>query len=612
MADARIAVARDTFPPISDYAVIGDCRSAALISRHGAVDWLCWPNFGSDALFAAILDLGKGGTFCVSAPGARRTTRSYIDGSNVLQTTFETDTGVLQLTDSMTLGSNPDSMLEPQRELLRAVECLEGRVEVAVEFTPRPGFGRRLPHLRQRGPRAVVVSSAREVFCLHTSFDINVDDSDASGGAGLVMTAGERHHLSLSYTAGDVAVLALLGVDADRRISDTTRWWHDWCRICNKELASSPAVVRSVLVLKMLSYALSGATVAAPTASLPEHVGGIRNWDYRFCWLRDAGLTLRAFMGLGYQYEARAFLDWMLHATRRTHPQLQVLYDIYGNPPFPERELSHLRGYRDSQPVRIGNAAQDQLQLDIYGEVCLSAREYVERGGALELVDKHFLAEFGQVIVDSWQTPDHGIWEVRGKPADHTYSKLMCWVALDSLLALDDRCGLPIRRDVVRKTRADIRHWIENEAWSPAVGAFVFRPGTDWPDASLLAMSRCGFLPADDPRLVGTYEIMQQKLGAGALMYRYPPGSDGLPGREGTFGIAGFWAVDYLARLERFDEAEERFNELCGYANDVGLFSEEIDAATGAHLGNFPQAFTHIGLINAAITLQRKEQGRAA
>jgi GH15 family glucan-1,4-alpha-glucosidase len=605
-------VSTNEYPPIEDYAAIGDCRSLALVSRGGSVDWLCWPNFASTAVFCALLDAERGGSFVVKPDDVRETTRRYVGETNVLETTFVTDTGVLRLTDLMVLGNEAMTGLEPERELLRVIEVVAGRVSLRVHYEPKLDFARSSPALRNVGERSIVHTSARDFLCLHTSLPLTVDADRRSAGTHALLRAGERHHLSLAYTSRDVGTFTLLGEHAERRRDETTRWWATWANACTPDVLFRDQVLRSALTLKMLAYALSGAIVAAPTTSLPEVIGGERNWDYRYCWLRDASLTLSAFMDLGYHGEARAFLDWLLHTTRLTRPGLNVMYDLYGNPRIPERILGHFEGYRGSKPVRIGNGASGQLQLDVYGAVCLAALNYVERGGRLDPLERRLLAGFGRVVERRWREPDNGIWEVREGRAHNTYSKLMCWVAMDSLRKLCERTRIPVDPAALESARGAIRVWIETQAYDPDRNTFVSRPGGASPDASLLSMVRLGFLDAHDERMTGTFERMQSELGRGALMLRYRYGEDALPGREGAFGLAGFWAVDYLARRGDVDEAHRRFESLLGYGNDLGLFAEETDPASGAHLGNFPQAFTHLALITAALSLERAMKKRTA
>ncbi len=592
---------RCEYPAIGDYAALGDCRSTALVARDGSIDWLCWPEFMSGALFAALLDRERGGRFQVTLAGLRASERRYLPGTNVLETTLHAATGSVRLRDAMIVGAAEP--LAPQRELLRLVECLDGKPELVVHYAPRPDFARRAPRLEARGNSILLRDSRRESLVLRATLPLAVSADRRTATAALLLRSGERHQFALAYTRGEVAVLPLLGEAADERYARTLYWWRRWSARGRSDLPFPAAVQRSALALKMLAHSLSGAIVAAPTTSLPEAVGCSRNWDYRYCWLRDASLTLRAFSDLGYVAEAAAFLNWLLTTTGLTRPRLRVVYDVYGDPRIGESPLPHLDGYWHSRPVRIGNRAHTQLQLDVYGSVCAAAAELVAAGETLDFFAKRALVRFGTEVVRHWREPDNGIWE-RQRKRQNTHSKLMCWVALDRLLALDGKLGLRIDRAKLDTERAAIRAWIESEAWSDAVSSFVAAPGTDSADASLLALARFGFIDARDERMVATYEYLEQRLASGALLYRYEPGTDDLPGREGAFGIAGFWAVDYLARAGRVEEAERRFAALVAYANDVGLLAEEIDAQSGAQLGNFPQGYTHVGLIAAAVSLK--------
>ena len=363
-------------------------------------------------------------------------------------------------------------------------------------------------------------------------------------------------------------------------------------------------------MLRLLHFDLSGAVVAASTTSLPEVIGGVRNWDYRYCWLRDAALTFRAFLDLNYVSEAEFFLDWLLHTTRVSWPRLHVLYDVYGDPRLHETELPELDGYAGSRPVRTGNAAREQLQLDAYGAVIQAAHEYVERGGTLDFAKARCVAGFGRTVCDMWREPDEGIWEKRGRREHHTYSKIMCWVALDRLLSLAEMGQVRIPEERFRRERDAIEQVIEAHGFNSGLGSYVATLDGETPDASLLLAARCGYRRADHPRMLGTYAFIEQNLGVDGMLYRYPPGSDGLPGIEGAFGIAGFWAVEYLALAGRVDEARARLEDLLGRSNDVGLYGEEMDARTGEALGNFPQAFTHVGVITAVTALREAIRGR--
>jgi GH15 family glucan-1,4-alpha-glucosidase len=356
-----------------------------------------------------------------------------------------------------------------------------------------------------------------------------------------------------------------------------------------------------------MTYCLSGGIVAAPTTSLPEVIGGNRNWDYRFCWLRDAGLTMRALVSLGYMDEAGAFLSWLLHSTRLTWPRLQVVYDVYGRTSLAERVLAHLGGHHGSRPVRIGNQASDQYQTDIYGEVIFATDAFVAGGGRLDEVEKRLILGLSDSVLKLWRRPDYGIWEIRDQPRHYTYSKLMCWVALDRLLRMEQRGALRLgaKAAEIRAARTAIADVIERRGFNDDLQSYVGELDGRGVDASLLVMACVGYRNASDAKVRATFQRIQDALGEGVLVYRYPPGADGLAGREGAFGICSFWAVEVLARQGNVAAAERRFEHLLSFANDVGLFAEEIAPKSGAALGNFPQAFTHVGLINAADAIER-------
>lgn len=604
----------ERFLPIGAYAVIGDCRAAALVAPDGAIDWLCLPRFDSPSVFAAILDRNGGGRFSVGPSAVRSVSRRYIDSTNVLETTFVTETGQVRLTDAMTVASEAEKSVElwPDHELVRRVEVLDGEALVHVTFDPRPDYGRTRPAFRRdtalgfacaRGPEAIAVQS-----------DIPLEAERGPGVYGHArLRAGERRYVSMTYEQRLPSIVPAIGERAERALDHSVRWWRNWADECTYDGPHREAVLRSALVLKLMTFAPSGAVVAAPTASLPEEIGGVRNWDYRYCWLRDASLTLRALFDLGFMIEAEAFLSWMLHATRLSWPRLQILYDVYGRTRLRETELDHLEGYEGSRPVRIGNAAIDQLQLDTYGEVIDAAARYVEAGGRLDRATGRMLEGLGRTVMRTWREPDEGIWEVRGGRRHHTLSKAMCWIALDRLVGLARRGQVRGPVEDWRREGDAIRALIESRAYNPALDSYTSVLDGDEVDAGLLLLGLHGYADPVGSRMRRTSERIDERLAVGPLLYRYRA-DDGLPGAEGAFGICSFWAVECLARQGRIDEAESRFEGLLSFANDLGLFAEEIDPSSGAALGNFPQAFTHVGLINAALTLaaaRRPERGPA-
>lgn len=585
---------------IGDYALIGDCRTSALVSRAGSVEWMCLPDFSSPSLFAALLDSERGGRFAITPSEPFRSQRRYVPETAVLESTFSTEAGTARLLDTMPIGDR-DS-LQPQRELLRVVEGVEGWVAFQVRFEPKPGYAHSPVSLRQRSSTAFTCTSGSEHLLLRCDVPLDCPGGSVASGT-FEIAAGERICFSVGYTQGDVSVILPTGDGAAERLRRTSEWWREWSQSCSYQGPFPDAVLRSAMTLKLLTFALSGAVIAAPSSSLPEAIGASRNWDYRYCWLRDAALTMRAFLGLGLLEEADAFLRWLLHATALTQPRLNIMYDIYGRTNLEEEDLDHLSGYRGSRPVRRGNGAHDQVQLDVYGGVISAAVEYSEAGGILQQDQLKLLAAFGRKVCEIWREPDQGIWEIRGEKRDYTFSKLMCWLALDRLLRLAEKTPLPIDQGAFARERDEIRAAIEKRAWSDELGAYSGVFDDQWLDASVLLMSCLGYRNATHPRMRGTVDRIRERLGREGLIYRYEHGSDGFDSREGAFGICSFWVVDNLAMRGDLEEAEALFARLLARGNDVGLYSEEINPENGEFLGNFPQAFTHVGLINAAIAL---------
>ncbi|MFB6098848.1 MAG: glycoside hydrolase family 15 protein [Salinibacter sp.] len=600
----------ERYLPIGDYALIGDCASAALVGRNGSIDWLCWPRFDSPSIFAALLDAEEGGYFQIRPVGEFEVERRYLPDTNVLETTFTTERGVLRITDLMSVAPREAYKRElwPEHEILRRVECVEGEVEVSVVCDPRIEYARIDPPLEDRGPHGFFYNHRGAVLIVRSELPLTLSRGRGALYAQRILRAGEEHFLSLTYDEGEPAVLPLLGDHAERKLARSINYWRSWAARCEYDGPHRDAVVRSALTLKLMTFAPSGAIVAAPTTSLPEAIGGERNWDYRYCWLRDSALTLRALYELGYEEEGRAFFSWLLHATRLTAPELHVLYDVHGNTDVAERTLPHLEGYRQSPPVRVGNGAHDQLQLDTYGELISAAYEFVRREHRLDRWHKRLLKSLGDEVCTRWEEPDEGIWEVRSGRYHHTFSKVMCWVALDRLVGLHEEGYLSVPVERYREERENIRAAVEEHGYNEDRESYVATFGGDRLDASLLLLPTYGYTDATAPRMKSTFARIHEELGHNGLLYRYPPGTDdGLSSEEGAFGICSFWDEEMVARLGRLDEARENLDRTLAYANDLGLFAEEIDPETGAFLGNFPQAFTHVGLINAAITIEKAE-----
>jgi GH15 family glucan-1,4-alpha-glucosidase len=519
----------------------------------------------------------------------------------VLETRFEQADGAVTITDAMTI---PDGRMGNNHELLRRVACVRGTVEVEVAFAPRPHFGRRVARLRETRALGVRCEDGARLYALHGERPLAMCDDVAS--ARFVLHAGESARFSLTFD-DDVASVPLLGAHADERIASTCRWWQSWLSQLAYDGEYRDQVARSVLAIKLLAYAPSGAVIAAPTTSLPERVGGDLNWDYRFCWLRDASFTARAFYELGFHDDAVAFCSWLLHATRLTRPELRILYDVYGRAPENEAILDELAGYRGSRPVRVRNAAAAQLQLDCYGEV-LDAATWLHTKEGLDRDTQGMLGDFGRFVLEHWHLPDQGIWEPRGEPQHRTHSRVLCWVAMDRLVALRRR-GL-VRRlslDALETARAAIHADVVAHGFNPTIGSYTEVFGANTVDASSLLLPWYGFEDARSPRMRATFDRIDARLCvAPGLYYR----NEESAGREGAFGICSAWVVDYLARAGRLADARATFEAFVSCANDVGLLGEEIDPVSRQALGNFPQAYTHLGVVSGALVLAQLERQR--
>jgi GH15 family glucan-1,4-alpha-glucosidase len=594
-------------PKIQDYAVIGDCRAAALVSRYGSLDWLCWPRFDSSAIFSALLDQEKGGRWSIMPTGPFRAERRYIQNTNVLETRFVCGSGQAVLTDLMPVASEQfkRTAMMADHEVIRHLVCTEREIEIRVEFRPRAAYGQQAVELRDHGKLGSRFKSAGGVYWLRCNRPLHFESDRVRDT--IVLKRGETLEFSLSYSEESPAVLPALGERVRAAIERSVEWWQQWAARSNYQGPYRETVTRSALALKLLAYAPSGAVTAATTTSLPEKIGDSLNWDYRYCWLRDASLTVRTMLGLGYMDEVESFLTWLLHTTRLTQPELRVMYNVFGGIAPHERELDFLAGYFGSRPVRTGNGARHQLQLDIYGEVIEATAQYANVQRTFDRATQKVLIGLGKHVAGHWDSPDEGIWEPRGRRENHTHSRLMCWTALDRLVALCDKRMLSDapRAEFLRE-RERIRRQIETRAWNEKLQSYASTLDGEDADATLLRIPWYGFERADSQRMKQTYRAVREQLGApDGLLYRYARQP-----AEGAFGICGFWVVEYLALGGgTLREAHDLFDRLLSYGNDLGLFAEEIDADSGDLLGNFPQAFTHVGLISAALTLEEKERG---
>ena len=587
---------------IADYAVIGDCRSAALVDRGGSIDWLCWPRFDSGACFAALLGEPKNGRWRIAPKIApRRIERRYRDDSLILETLFVTKTGTARLLDFMPPGTADGT-------LVRIVEGVSGHVAFDSELVIRFDYGITIPWLRRVDSKTHIAVAGRNLLTLRTPVESR--GKNMHSVAAFTVKKGDRVPFVISYTQSHRAIGPV--VDADIALEETEKYWADWagkCRITGKWRGW---IMRSLLTLKGLSYAPTGGIVAAVTTSLPEKLGGTRNWDYRYCWLRDATFTLLAFLNTGYVEEAKVWQDWLMRVIAGAPSQLQTMYGVMGDKMLDEIELPHLAGFKNSRPVRIGNAAAQQLQLDIFGElsdVMAKARE----GGLKPPPQRDEIRQaFLEHLEKSWNLPDEGIWEIRGQPRHFVHSKVMVWVAFNHMAS---NPNLTVGQKAhYRSIAAKVHRQICAKGVDKKRGCFVQSYGSDRVDASLLLMPMVGFLPPKDKRIRATVREIEKRLIFKGLVLRYETetGVDGLPPGEGAFLACSFWLADNYLLQGRIAQARRLFNRLKKLSNDVGLFAEEYDPVGKEMLGNFPQSFSHVALINTALGLMTQEQKRGS
>ena len=596
------------YPPIADYAFVGNCQSAALVSRDGSVDWCCFQRFDARPCFSRLLDWGQGGHFRIGPSGPYEVTRRYLPGTNVLETRFRTRSGVLTLTDFMPIALGRGHVEpRPRAQLIRLARCEVGELEVGVEFDPRFDYGLTRPRLDPAKPLWVVYGGAD---ALVVQCDGRLTPTGVHGFEGRVaLRSGDELSIVLTYARPhEIRPHPLSAATIRTRLHETRRFWETWSDRCTYHGPYRDQVLRSALVLKALTDAETGAIVAAPTTSLPESPGGVRNWDYRYVWLRDAALNLYALFEIGYADEAHNFMEWIKRTTAGRADDLRVLYGVGGERLLQEREMSTLDGYRGSRPVRIGNAAIDQLQLDVYGELVDTAWLYHRHGGEIDPQFWDFLTTAVEVVIDRWTEPDESFWEFRLGRQHFVISKVFCWVALQRAIQLARALHLDADLDRWIRVRDEIRSRIEKDGVDPDTGAFVQTFNSSDLDAANLMIPLVRFLPQSDYRVRATFDRTAAELASDGLVRRYLR-PDGLPGDEGAFVICSFWLVDNLALRGDIERARELFERLCGYANDVGLLAEQVDPKNGQHLGNFPQAFSHVGLIEAALNLEKASAG---
>ena len=582
---------------IEDYALVGDCETAALIGRDGSIDWLCWPRFDSGACFAALLGKPEHGRWLIAPKDAApRVTRRYIDGSLILVTTFETESGTVELVDFM-------PPRDGSADLVRMVRGVRGKVDLHTEFILRFDYGSIVPWVERFDGKGLRAIAGPEMVVLRTTVPLRGEDFTTIGE--FTVSAGDVVSFVLSY--GPSQLEPPKGLDPERALAETEAFWRTWSNHCASAGPWSEVVKQSLTVLKGLTYAPTGGIVAAPTTSLPEQAGGVRNWDYRFCWLRDATFTLLALGSAGYNEEARDWRDWLIRAVAGCPDQLQIMYGLGGERRLPEWEVPWLPGFDGAGRVRVGNAAAAQLQLDVYGEVADAMFQAHQHG--LPPVARWW--SIGSAFLDHletiWREPDEGIWEVRGGAQHFVHSKVMAWVAFDRAVKWGEQRGAPSPIDRWRMVRDEIHADICRNGFNNELDSFVQAYGSEVLDASLLLLPIVGFLPPSDPRVRGTVRAIERRLLVDGFIFRYNTSEtlDGLPPGEGAFLACSFWYVDNLILQGRFAEARTMFERLLALRNDVGLLAEEYDPRAQRQMGNFPQAFSHVSLVNTAYNLTR-------
>jgi GH15 family glucan-1,4-alpha-glucosidase len=591
--------------PISDYALLSDSHSAALVSRDGSVDWLCFPRFDSPSVLGRLL-APDAGHFSIRPVGEAEVRRCYRDRTMVLETTFRTGPAVVRLVDALAVGPTDRGHglgAGAPHALLRTVETMEGHAEIDLHFAPRPEYGISRPLLCTTAD-GVVTRGGPDTVSLSSPVDLTASDGQRS--ARFTLPAGERVGFALQWSRSwEEPPQPWSQDDIMSRLDDTEEAWRSWADMHQSYRGYQAELVhRSGRVLQALTFQPTGAIVAAPTTSLPERVGGVRNWDYRYSWVRDTSLTLDALWVAACLDEVADYVRWMVGAAAgdlHAGAHLQIMFGVGGEHDLAERELVHLPGWRDSRPVRVGNAAWQQQQLDVYGELLGAVHRLAEQTGELDQPTRDFLVGLADTAAARWQEPDQGMWEVRSGPQHFLYSKLMCWFALDRAVELADRLGVADRAADWKVVAYDIRDTILERGYNPGIGAFTQAFESRVLDASALMIPIVGFLPAADERVESTIRAVEQHLtNDRGLVYRYQDAEDGLPGDEGTFLLCTFWLAQCHALAGRGERAKEVFELAVGFRNDVDLLAEEVDPATGELLGNFPQAFSHLGLVNAA------------
>jgi GH15 family glucan-1,4-alpha-glucosidase len=592
-------------PPIADYALLADCHSAALVSRAGSVDWCCMPRIDSGSIFGRLLGWANGGYWRIAPLAEHRVRRRYLEDSMVLETSFETDDGTVRLIDFMPMREGGRE--QPYRQLLRVIVGDSGEVAMRCEIAPRFDYAAAAPFIRDCEGGAFQVLGGSDGLLVSTDMPLSRDGRQQLSGT-VTIGSGERRHVALVYAAppdlDDDRVAAPSARAIDERLEETLQWWRRWARQLD-DVRFDPALSRrSALLLKALTYAPSGAMAAAATTSLPEVLGGGRNWDYRYTWIRDSVFAARSLLALGVEHEADGFRRFVERAAAGRASEVQVVYGVDGRHRLPEVEIPELAGYRGSAPVRVGNAAVRQQQLDINGELLDLAYRWRLLGHPPDEQYWEFIVDLVEQTIDRWREPDRGLWEVRGAPRHFVHSKVLAWTALDSGLRLAEDLGADVGHERWRRERDEIRRLVERRGYDPRRGVFVQAFDEPTMDAALLLLPVFRFVDFDDPRMVRTADAVREELTEDGLLRRYPAHyDDDLEGREGVFVACTVWLAECLARQGRRDEAQAAYANAAATANDLGLFAEEYDVERGELLGNFPQGLTHLSQIAAAVAL---------
>ena len=597
-----------SYPPIADYALISDCRSAALVSSNGSIDWCCVPRLDEGSCFGRLLDWEQGG-FCSLQPedGETNLFRRYVDGTLVLETTFRSSGGEARLFDCFTIGETSEQE-GPRCRLLRVIDGVRGHMELRLQVVPRFDYGEVEPWLRHHGMHVYSATGGDDALMISSDFGLTMTDGHALE-ATFDVRAGERTRVSIAFVPPNeietVEPQPTEDVELDRKLDHAIEWWREWSSQVRLKGPEGPGVVRSAIILKALTNTDTGAIAAAATTSLPESPGGNRNWDYRYSWVRDSCFSVRSLADIGCRAEADAFRGFIERSAAGRAEDLQIMYGLGGERRLTEVTLDHLSGYRGARPVRVGNAAEDQVQLDVYGLLVEQTWRWHQRGRSPDDDYWRFLLELIDSAAERWQEPDRGIWEMRGEPRHFVHSKAMCWAALDRGIRLAEEClrKAPVKR--WEKARDEVRAAIESEGYDPDRGVFVQTFGGSALDAALLLLPSVEFVAYDDERMIRTTDAISEELDADGLLRRYQPSKtkDGLEGEEGAFLPCSFWLAECLARQGRLEPARRVFDRTVSTGNELGLFSEEYDPEAGEMLGNFPQALTHFSHIAAAVAL---------